>query len=31
VPKLGEHGDEVLRELGYCAEEIAAPRRAGAE
>lgn len=29
-PRLGEHSDEVLREAGYSAEEIAALREAGA-
>jgi crotonobetainyl-CoA:carnitine CoA-transferase CaiB-like acyl-CoA transferase len=29
-PRLGEHADEVLRELGYGAEEVAALRKEGA-
>jgi crotonobetainyl-CoA:carnitine CoA-transferase CaiB-like acyl-CoA transferase len=29
-PELGEHTDEVLQELGYAKEEIAALRRDGA-
>jgi crotonobetainyl-CoA:carnitine CoA-transferase CaiB-like acyl-CoA transferase len=29
-PELGEHTDEVLRDLGYAKEEIAALRRDGA-
>ncbi|MDG2304359.1 MAG: CoA transferase [Candidatus Binatia bacterium] len=29
-PKLGEHNEQVLREIGYSAEEIAALREAGA-
>ena len=29
APRLGEHGDEILRQAGYTAEEIAALRRSG--
>jgi crotonobetainyl-CoA:carnitine CoA-transferase CaiB-like acyl-CoA transferase len=30
APKIGEHNDEVLKELGFGAEEIAALRTSGA-
>jgi crotonobetainyl-CoA:carnitine CoA-transferase CaiB-like acyl-CoA transferase len=30
VPSIGQHTDEILRELGYAAPEIAAMRASGA-